>query len=88
MTFAIFIGLFLVLFVAFLNWLPVAGGLDSGISAAIFTIIGSMKAWNFIFPISELFTCVLIILAYEVLYWGYKAVLGAVHLIRGTNSGA
>jgi len=87
MTFALFISLFLALFVAVLNFLPLAGPLNPAIVSSIYFVIGTMKAWNFMFPITELFICVGIVMSYELLYWSWKVVIGVVHLIRGTNQG-
>jgi len=55
MIFAAFIILVLGMFIAGLNILPVADPFNTGIVTSINLIVGYMKAWNFIFPISEIF---------------------------------
>lgn len=87
MTFAIYIVLFLGFFVAGLNILPDAGALDGGISAAFSTIIGYMKAWNFLLPISELLAAVSLALTFELFVWGWHAFRWITHLLRGSSSG-
>lgn len=87
MTFAIYIVLFLGFLVAGLNLLPTAGLLTSGIGDAFNLIIGYMKAWNFILPISELLACVLIAIGFELFVWGWVAFKWVVHVLRGTSSG-
>lgn len=87
MTFAIWIGAIMALLVAILNALPTAGVLSSDISTSIQLIIGQMKAWNFFFPISEIFQSVIITTVYFVTIWAIHAINKIFHAIRGTNSG-
>jgi len=79
-TSAIFIVLFLGFLVAGLNILPVAGGLSVSISSAIAIIIGYMKAWNFFFPITELFICFGIVMTIEIVIWGWHGIKWLIHL--------
>jgi len=88
MTFAIYIVLFLGLFVAVLNFLPLAGPLSPAIAESFVLIISSMKAWNFFFPIAELFICVGIILTYEIAVWVVAQTWRVVKFIRGHSDGA
>jgi len=86
MTFAIFIILFFGLFIAVLNALPLAGALSPSISSSIILIVGYMKAWNFLFPITELLQCVLLVVAFELAIWVWHALKWVLHLIRGGTS--
>lgn len=88
MTFALFISLFLALFIAVLNFLPTAAPLSPAVSSGFVLVIGFMKEWNWLFPITELFICVGVVLSYEILFWSWRALLGTAHLIRGTQSGS
>jgi len=86
MTFAIYIVLVLGLFTAILNILPVAAPLSPTFAASLTTIIGYMKAWNFMFPINELLFCVGIVTAAEIGIYSWKIlkrVLGIVGSMRG-----
>lgn len=87
MTFGIFIILALGLLVGIINILPVAGPLSTGISSGIILIIGMMKAWNFLLPISELLICVGIVLVYEVTVWGIHVLWRIYHAVRGNTNG-
>lgn len=86
MTFAIFMALFLALFIAVLNIAPTAGTLPITISGSITAIIAYMKAWNFLFPISELFICVGIVVLFDIAIWSWKQLVRVVHIIRGTGT--
>lgn len=86
MTFAIFIIIFLALFLTVLNVLPTADALPSAFATSIDTIIGYMMAWNFIFPIQELLFCVGIIILVEVSIWFWKAFKWLLQIIRGGSS--
>jgi hypothetical protein len=88
MTFAIFMILFLGLFIAVLNILPVATPLAPQFLVAIQTIVGYMQAWNFFLPISELIQAFVVVMGLEVTIWVWQALKWVLHIIRGTNSGA
>jgi len=84
MTTAIFLILFFAFLVAVLNWLPDAGSLSDNFINSYSSIIGTMKAWNFILPINELLICVGFVIAYEILMWSWFKVLGPItRIIRG-----
>jgi len=86
MTTAIFLILFFAFFVAFLNFLPVATPANSLLVSSWGYLIGNLKAWNWLFPITELLICVGIVIAYEILVWTYFHVLiPIVRVIRGTT---
>lgn len=88
MTFAIFIVLILGLFIALLNILPTASSLAFNLQPAVENIVGFMNAWNFMFPIHELFTYVKIFIGLEIAIWIWKISIGTVKFIRGHSDGA
>jgi len=83
MTFAIFFVLILGLFIAFLNLLPIAGALSFSFTPAVITIINFMKAWDFMFPIHELFIFLGTFVGLELTLWGLKQLKGVIKFIRG-----
>jgi len=83
MTFAIFIVLILGLFIAFLNVLPVAGALSFSFTPAILSIVSFMKAWDFLFPIHELFVFLGIYIGLEITLWTLKQARSVIKFIRG-----
>jgi len=87
MTFAIFIVLFLGLFIGVLNVLPTAAILSTTITSSIGVIIGYMKAWDFLFPITELFIAVGVIFTFELTVWFWHVMVKVLHFIRGGNAG-
>jgi len=87
MTFAIYIVLFLGLFIAVLNFLPVAGDLPLALSDSLVLIVGYMKAWNAIFPIVELLLCVTVVGAYFLGLWLWHVLRGVLSIVRGHSSG-
>jgi len=89
MSFAIFIVLVLGLFVAVLNWLPVAPlTLPFGFANSLVLIVGYMKAWDFFLPISELFIAVKIVLVYELTVWAWHVIVKVTKFIRGHSDGS
>jgi len=80
MTFAIYIILFIGLFLGVLNILPVAGVLNPAFASSVIVIIGYMKAWNFLLPISDLFICVGIVISFELVVWAWHALKWILHL--------
>lgn len=88
MTFAIFIVLFLGLLVTGLNFLPDATALNDSFASSLHLIVGTMKAWNFMFAISDLFVCLTIVLTFEAIVWGWHAIKWMLHIIRGSNDSA
>jgi len=87
MTFAIFIVLIIGLFIAFLNLLPVATTFGISLTPAIITITGYMKAWNFMFPIQELFIMLSIFIGVEITIWGLTQGKKVIKFIRGHSDG-
>jgi len=83
MTFAIFFVLILGLFIAFLNLLPVAGPLSFSFAPSVIAIINFMKAWDFMFPVHELFIMLGIFVGLELTLWGLKQLKGVIRFIRG-----
>jgi len=88
MTFAIFIVLALGLFIAFLNILPTATALGFSFQPAIVTIVGYMKAWDFMFPIHELFILLGAFVTFEIALWSWQAGWKVVKFIRGHSDGS
>jgi len=88
MTFAIFIVLVLGLFIALLNILPLASAYAFSFTPSIATIVGYMKAWNFMFPITELITLVSAFVTFELAIWAWHVSWKVVKMIRGHSDGA
>jgi len=88
MTFAIFIVLILGLFIAMLNLLPTVGALPVPIGTAFSTIIGYMRAWDFLFPIHEILNLVGIFIGVEIAIWVWHVLWRVVRFIRGSSDGA
>jgi len=88
MTFAVFIILILGLFIALLNILPTAGALSFSFAPAVITIVGYMRAWDFMFPIHELMTLVGLFVAFEISIWVWHVLWRVVKFIRGHSDGA
>jgi len=88
MTFAIFIVLILGLFIAFLNLLPIASALSFSFTPSVIAIVNFMKAWDFIFPIHELFVMLSIFVGLELTLWGLKQLRAIIKFIRGHSDGA
>lgn len=86
MTFAIYIFLSLGLLTAILNVLPVAGPSLAAFFESMVLVFGYMKAWNFLLPISEMFICLGVVIAYEVGVWGVHALLAAYKWVRGMST--
>ena len=88
MTFAIFIILVLGLFIALLNVLPLAAAYPFSFAPSVATIVGYMKAWDFMFPIHELLTLVLAYFAFEIAIWTWHTTWKIVKFIRGSSDGS
>jgi len=88
MTFAIYIVLIIGLFIAFLNILPVASALSFTLAPAIETIVGYMRAWDFMFPIHELFVFLTIFIGLEITLWGIRQGSRVIRFLRGHTDGA
>jgi len=88
MTFAIFIVLFLGLFIGILNILPTVNALPTAFTDAITLVISQMKAWNFILPISEIFQMFILIVGLELIIWTWHAFQYVISVIRGNQSGS
>jgi len=88
MTFAIFIILVLGVFIALLNLLPSISAFSFDAGSAITTIIEMMKAWNFLFPITEMLVLVGIMIAFEVSIWIWHVSWRVVKFLRGHTDGA
>lgn len=85
MSTTIFLLLFFAFLIAVLNFLPVASPLSASFTSSLTLVIGYMKAWDFLFPITELMICVGLVMAYELAFWGWKGIVQVTRLIRGTT---
>jgi len=88
MTFAIFIVLVLGVFVTLLNILPAVTAFSLPIGSSIITIIGYMKAWNFLIPIQELLIVILVIISFEIAIWTWHVLWKVIKFLRGSSDGA
>lgn len=89
MTFAIYIVLILGVFIALLNILPTAASLGFSFTPAVITIVGYMKAWDFMFPIHELFALVILyILTIDIPLWTWQISWKIIKFLRGHSDGA
>jgi len=86
MTFAIFIVLFVIFFFAGINLLPAMPSNVSAFQESITNIIGILKAWNFILPVSDLFVCVAIITVASIALWTLKLTKWLIGVVRGTGT--
>lgn len=88
MSFAIYIVLILGFFIGILNVLPSAGALSSSFSDSFIILVGYLKAWNFIFPVSELFALLGLVIIYESLVWVMHVLFRVVKFLRGNSDGS
>jgi len=88
MTFAIYIVIVLGVFIGILNILPTAASLGFTFVPAVVTIVGYMKAWDFMFPIHELLALVLIVIFFEIAIWTWHVLWKIVKFLRGHSDGA
>lgn len=83
MTLALFFVAFIGLFFGILNLLPVAGEITPELQAGLTLIVSNMKAWNALFPITELFVAVGILMSFYLGKYGWRAIKWVIHIIRG-----
>jgi len=88
MTFAIFIVLILGLFIAVLNILPLASAYAFSFAPSVATIVGFMKAWDFMFPVHEILALVVAFFVFEISIWTWQVLWRIVKFIRGHSDGA
>lgn len=88
MTFAIFFILILGVLLAFLNIIPTADSLGFSFQPAVETIVGYMKAWDWIFPIHELFVFLTIYVGLEITLWTLRTLRDIIKFLRGHSDGA
>jgi len=88
MTFAVFIVLILGFLIAILNYLPTAGVLPINIANAIYVMVGYLKAWNWLLPVSELLTAIKVVIGYEVIVWAWHTLVKIAKYLRGHSDGA
>lgn len=73
----------LVAFVTFLIQLLPVGGLPSGVTDAITYIAGVMNTFNFILPISTLFTILTFGLSFQFVIWLWEFSMWIMRMVRG-----
>lgn len=83
MTLALFFVAFIGLFFGILNLLPVAGQIAPELQSGLVLIVSNMKAWNALFPITELLLSVGVMASFYLAKYGWKAIKWVIHIIRG-----
>ena len=86
MTTIIYIILCLGLIIGGLNIIPPISNypLPIEMTNAVTYFIAILKSWNWLFAIDTLFQCVILIISYEILIWGWFHILAPlIKLIRG-----
>lgn len=85
-TFGLWFLAIMTTFIVALNLLPVASALPFPVSSAFATIVSFMKTWNFILPITEILSMVIIITSVHLAVWTFRVLWKVVHWLRGSNS--
>lgn len=85
-TFGLWFLAILTAFVVFLNLLPVATTLPFQVSQSFAVIVGLMKAWNFILPITEILSMVVIITSVHLSVWAFRVGWKILHWLRGSTT--
>jgi len=83
MTLVLYWIAFIGLFFGILNILPVAGQIAPELQAGLTLIVSNMKAWNALFPITELLASVGVMMAFYIGKYGWKAIKWVIHVVRG-----
>jgi len=86
MTLILFFIAFTSFLLVILNLLPVASALPSPFVQGFTNIVSNMKAWDAIFPISELLTVVTIVVSVHLAIMFFKFVRWVIHLVRGATN--
>jgi len=86
MTFAIYFTLFVTLFFAVLNILPVAGALSTSFASSIVYMVSFMVAWNSLLPITELLYCVTAVTLFEIGIRVWYFIRWVIITVRGAGS--
>lgn len=86
MTFALFFIAFIAFFVAIIAGLPPMPVDTTTFSNSFTTIIATVKSYNFLFPITELFICVSIITTALIAFWTIKVVKWTIAIVRGSGT--
>jgi hypothetical protein len=71
-----------------LNLLPVPATLPVAFTTSYTLIVSAMKAWDFIFPITELFIVFGLAIWLELGIVTFKLIFKIIHLLRGGSSAA
>ena len=88
MTFAIYIVIIIGVFIAFLNLLPIATTIGFSFTPAVITIVGYMRAWDFMFPIHELFYFLGAFITIEIVLWSLRNGAKVIKFLRGHGDGS
>jgi len=88
MTFAIFIVLIFGVFIGLLNVLPDVTQFPIDATSSFGLIVGTMRAWDFFFPIHELLILVTAVIVFEVTVWFWHVSWRIVKFMRGHSDGA
>jgi len=86
MTFALFLVAFITLFFILLNVLPVAGPLSADFVTSFELIISHMKAWDTVFPITELLTASSFLATFYIAKYLFKVIKWVIGVVRGTGT--
>jgi len=88
MTFAIYIVLVLGVFIGLLNILPDASSYAFSFQPSIALVVGYMKSWDFLFPVTELLTLVGAFVTFEISVWTWHVLWKVIKFLRGHSDGA
>jgi len=67
------------------NVLP-TGTLPAGVYSAFTSIQGYLAGWNGVFPISEMFTVLQAVVAFQATVWGFQLIIWVYGRIRGVSA--
>lgn len=85
MTLILFLIAFFALLIAGLNLLPV-GSLPAEISTSFETLVGTMKAWEFLLPINTLFLALVFVVSVDLALLGWWIIKWMITLVRGGSA--
>jgi len=86
MTFALFFIAFITFFIAIIANLPAMPADVTTFTNSFTTVIATVKSYNFLFPITELFICVSIITTALIAFWTIKVVKWVIAIVRGSGT--
>jgi len=86
MTFALFFIAFITFFIAIIANLPAMPADVTAFTNSFTTIVATVKSYNFLFPITELFICIGIITTALIAFWTIKVVKWTIAIVRGSGT--